>query len=435
VEVANDLRPPDPGNTHVAGEQQPMPNDESDEEEFQSSLQSGPPDSGGYFGSIGRAFTGLSHAILGVAPEDFEAWFGARYGLPAPTFSKLCFGETVKSALDEGRLLLLWFHQDESTATEKLCKEILQNISVLRVIRRSYTLWAGDTCRFEPGQIAKLLTVTVFPTLVICQPLQHGFDHTFCLEWPLGTFAQPLFRLSPEEQGQSLNTDQAIAVLTSAADDHRNEIQNRESQAARRSSQLAEERRLREEQDREFEESLLADQLAAVRRSEATSSDPTSRTSKPEAASVEISASVPSDGDLPRDSASCLPESVDSKSSPTEFDLSQREREEELKVAEEKRLERGAEIQAQPEPRANGLATAKLSLRLPTGSRLQRIFQADQTLADVYEWAHCCRPAAQPLNFELCTSFPAKSLDDRTATVGDSGLAPSAVLVMKSADD
>merc|ERR1712061_137532 len=34
----------------------------------------------------------------------------------------------------------------------------------------------------------------------------------------------------------------------------------------RRNSQLAEERRLREEQDREFEESLLADQLASVRR-------------------------------------------------------------------------------------------------------------------------------------------------------------------------
>lgn len=101
---------------------------------------------------------------------------------------------------------------------------------------------------------------------------------------------------------------------------------------------------------------------------------------------------------------------------------------------EARRRARGAEISAAPEPEPAGPATAKLSLRLPSGDRLQRTFRADQCLDEVYEWAHCCRPVAKPVSFVLCTTFPARSLTNRSDTLGDAGLAPSSALLMKEAD-
>merc|ERR1712032_513826 len=84
-------------------------------------------------------------------------------------------------------------------------------------------------------------------------------------------------------------------------------------------------------------------------------------------------------------------------------ELENTKKQEELE--EENRKTRGAEIAATSEPQASGNATAKISLRLSSGERLQRTFLSEQRLDEVYEWAHCCRPSANPLHFELCTTF------------------------------
>mmetsp|Transcript_30299 Transcript_30299/g.56044 ORF Transcript_30299/g.56044 Transcript_30299/m.56044 type:complete len:223 (+) Transcript_30299:1755-2423(+) len=99
--------------------------------------------------------------------------------------------------------------------------------------------------------------------------------------------------------------------------------------------------------------------------------------------------------------------------------------------AEEQRVKRGAEILAEAQPEPAGSSTAKISLKLSSGERMQRVFRADQELREVYEWAHCCRPVAKPLRFQLCTSFPAKALSDRSASLRDMGLTPSAVVILK----
>jgi len=377
---------------------------------------------GGWFSSLGQTLTSLGQAVLGIAPQDFEAWFSARFGDPTPAMSKDCFGDATKQALQQGRLLLLWFHQDESNATEKLCREVLQNSLVLDMLNRSYIVWGADVCRFEPGQIARLLNVTVFPTLVVCQPVRSGFDSFgadgFCIEWPLGSFAQPLLRLSPAQQGEALNTDEVIASVTSAAEDHNDAVRARQEEVQRRDLQLAEERRLREEQDREYEEALLADQLAEVARAqgaEATAAAVAGSTTSPEASSAtgaaEQSSAVNAEGENKEDAEAAAAAA---------------------REAEEKRVARGAELLAVPEPAPGAGPLAKLSLRLPTGDRLQRIFLADACLSEVYEWVQCCRPRAEPPEFELCTNFPVRALVDRSATLQESGLCPSAALLLKA---
>lgn len=381
-------------------------------------------DAGGFLGMMGQALTNLGHAVLGVASEDFGAWFAARFGEPTPPFCSATLGDANKQALQDGRVLVLWFHREEPTVTDRFCRDVLQNDIVLGLLRRSFTFWAGDVSRFEPSQVAKLLGCTAFPTLVVALPLRSGFDEFgaehFCLEWPLGTFAQPLIRLTPERPGETLSVDEVIAALTGAAEDHQDAVRDREAETQLRDLHFAEERRLREEQDREYEEALLADQMAAVAAQEqaASSEEAAKQAAAAENAAAKARAAEEAAAEEARRSAA-----------------------EEEAAAEARRLARRAELLAEgQEDAAAGsgsgkTTTAKVSLRLPSGDRLQRVFAASRLVSEVYEWAHCCRPVAQPAKFELCTNFPVKALTDRSITVEEAGLCPSSALLLRATED
>eukprot|EP00927_Polykrikos_kofoidii_P048751 TRINITY_DN42966_c0_g1_i1.p1 TRINITY_DN42966_c0_g1~~TRINITY_DN42966_c0_g1_i1.p1 ORF type:complete len:495 (+),score=88.37 TRINITY_DN42966_c0_g1_i1:57-1487(+) len=373
--------------------------------------------------------TGLIQYVLGVASEDFDKWFACRFGLPQPRFSNECFHDAVRTALASNQLLLLWFHKEEGAATDSLCRNILQNRTVLRMLRRSVLLWAGDVARFEPSEVAGLMNIDVFPSLAICKPLRTGFEATgLCFQWPLGTFVQPLHVISPPEAGEALLTDAVLGALTSAAEDNDESVQATQEANRRRNRRLAEERQLREEQDREFEESLLADQLAAIKRSEDQQPMELAAPSAASAPSATTSTATPA----PSSSATTV---VSGNGAPEEAGSGVRD-EAEAAEAEERRRARGAEILATPEPvPAAGEKTAVLVVKLPSGERLKRSFRADAALDEVYEWVHCCRPEPRPRLFELCTNFPARALNDRTVTVQESDLCPNAALLMKSLDD
>ncbi|CAJ1359218.1 unnamed protein product [Effrenium voratum] len=359
----------------------------------------------GFFGAVGKVLAGVQQAVLGVSSEDFEQWFLDRYGQPTPRFCKCTFGDTVQRALSERKLVLAWFHQEENAATEKFCRPGAE--------RESFLLWAGDVGRFEPSQVARLLGLQKFPALVVLQPVTNGFQNFLGIEWPLGTFCQPMHRCVPEDA--ALDSDMVVATITMTAMDFREEVQNLEEQQTLRDLQLAEDRRLREQQDREYEEGLLADQLAAIRSQESSPS------AEAEAAKAKAEAEA---------AAKAEAEAAAKAEAAAAAKAAEAEAEEEAK-----RQSRAQEILAQPEPQAAANATARIRVQLPSGERLQRTFQADQTLAQgVYEWAHCCRPVAQPKRFELCISFPARSLQDRSATLKDLELVPSAALVLKEVE-
>ncbi|CAE7577470.1 PUX10, partial [Symbiodinium necroappetens] len=108
--------------------------------------------------------------------KDFDQWFLDRFGPPAPSFCKTSFGDAVQRGLNEGMLVMAWFHEADGPATERFCREVLQNELVLGLLQDTFLLWAGDVCRFEPSQIARLMGLTKFPSLVLLQPLANGFD-------------------------------------------------------------------------------------------------------------------------------------------------------------------------------------------------------------------------------------------------------------------
>lgn len=424
-----------PGNRadgQAAGPDRPGPSDEEqdleDAELAFGAEQAHAATNSGWFGGLGRAMSSVGQAVLGVASEDFDCWFATRYGAPTPPFSKESFGDTVKGCLAEGKLLLVWLHQDESPATEVLCRDVLQNPIIFRNFRKSFRIWAGDVCRFEPGQIARLVGATLFPTLCVLQPLRNGYDQAFCLEWPLGSFAQPLFRISPVSRGELLNADEAIAALSTAAQDLQDRTAAREEQQQRRASQVSEARMLREAQDREFEESLLADQVAQVSRMEGAAAG-----AEPQVATV--SEVVPPTAEAPSAQAP-----ADSSASTTSQAAASGAAEAaaaaaESEAEEAQRQARGAEILATAEADPASSATAKLMVKFPSGERMQRVFRAEALLSEVYEWAHCCRKSPEPRFFEICTTFPTKCLVDKEATLLSLGLTPNAALMMKKIED
>ena len=362
-----------------------------------------------FLGAISKVWTTASQALLGVASEDFQQWFQDRYGQPTPTFCKVTFGDAVQAALAERKLLMAWFHQEENAATEQLCREVLQNDLVVASLEEDFLLWAGDIARFEPSQVARLLGLQHFPALVLLQPLANDWHANFpCVEWPLGTFCGALHRCPfVAEDGSPVDSDMVIATIQMTAQDYREEVRNVREEIQRRDVQLAEDRLLREQQDREYEEALLADQLAAVRRAEEDSP--------------------------PANEAPKTPEV--SQEAEAEASSSEKAKEAAAKEAEEEsqRQRRREEILAQPEPTASS-STARIRLQLPSGERLQRTFSATQELSEVYDWAHCCRPVACPKHFELCINFPARSLKDRSATLKELDLVPSAALVLKESE-
>lgn len=362
-----------------------------------------------WWGLAGRVVSELKRTVMGIAPEDFEGWFASRYGEPTPAISKCSFGESCEQAVAEGKLVLIWLHQEESAATEKLCKDVFQSEAFLELLGTAFLLWAGDVSRFEPGQVARILDCSSFPALIVAQPLRSGFDNrgAFALEWPFGNFAQPLLRFSPRELGDRLEDMQAdtiMAGLLGVAEDHQDAIHQRRAEEERRSGELAEDRRIREEQDREYQEALLADQLAAI----AAQEDEAARQREAQQQAEEAEAQRRAEAEAARRA------------------------EADAAAWEARRLARREELLAEPE--AQG-AVAKISLRLHSGDRLQRSFAADRPVSEVYEWAHCCRPSPVPAEFVLCTSFPVAELADRSATLQEAGLCPSAALLLKAVED
>lgn len=405
-----------------------------------------PTQNAGWFSSVTGAISRFSQAVLGISSEEFEAWFLGRYGSPAPPFCKLCFGEACKEALEGNRLVLLWLHQDESPATDALCKMVLQSETVLPLLCDSYVFWAGDVCRFEPGQIARLLDVSNYPALVVCQPLRSGYDsQPFAIEWPLGNFAQPILRIVPPEDGAPLDADHIVACLVTASADFQEAKEARERAAEARRLRIAQERMLREEQDREYEEALLMDQMNAIRKQEeeearSRSGSPQKERGTEASASPQVRPGGPTarsrncddagEASSAPEAASALAAAAAKAAAEAAAETKRREQ-----AAEERRVARGAEILAQPEPAPAGSATAKIQLRLPSGESIRRVFKAEQTLDEVYEWAHCCRPRPKPRYFDLRTSFPVKTLTDRSTTIGELGLAPSAALLLREREE
>lgn len=206
---------------------------------------------------------------------------------------------------------------------------------------------------------------------------------------------------------QGIGHEVVVAEFVQAleeADEHRK---------AREARLLSDAALLRMEQDEEFAASLAADQQAALLASSSNESG-----SDGEAAAEAPAAAAP---------AASAGEAADESSHAEAEQLAKRRR---------RLLDEFEDDQTPPE----GSAAARLSLRLPSGQRVQRTFAASDSLSKVRRWVQCCpwlpEAAGQelvvPESFELALAFPRRQLgsEEDERTLADLGLVPNAALLL-----
>ncbi|GFE55376.1 UBX domain-containing protein [Babesia ovis] len=82
----------------------------------------------------------------------------------------------------------------------------------------------------------------------------------------------------------------------------------------------------------------------------------------------------------------------------------------------------------------------KIKVRLPSGCTIESVFDKDDTVEKLYEWAGAAeyfsaKSVKIPYNFDLSTMYPSKTLSDRSQTLESANLCPNASLVLISRDD
>ena len=156
-----------------------------------------------------------------------------------------------------------------------------------------------------------------------------------------------------------------------------------------------EEIRLREEQDREYQEALLADQIREIERREEQE-----RLQKEEEERVEL---------------------------------------ERLAVeVERNRIEKARELVAKCEEPSAGAGTARIRFTLPNGKKVDRRFKSEDTIEVLRAFliTHFDETEVEMKNFGISTNFPRKTFheDDNGLTLDQAGLTPQAVVMVQDLD-
>mmetsp|Transcript_24902 Transcript_24902/g.48484 ORF Transcript_24902/g.48484 Transcript_24902/m.48484 type:complete len:475 (+) Transcript_24902:45-1469(+) len=316
----------------------------------------------------------------------FGRALNAAYGaeLQLPVFFSGSFAQALQAARLDVKLLVVYLHSENAQHTQSFCTQVLSNDYVCTMLNENFLLWGGDILRVETHFVAQMMHARQYPC--------------FCVLLPAN---DDEIRVIGALHGE-VQVDAAVALLTTCLEEmdaHRAEI------VARR-EQHAEDRSLREQQDREYQEALEMDRR--------------------------------------REEQQQLLEQEQRETQRLAEEQLRQEQEalSRIEAQQQELLERRQRQAAELAPESAD-ATARISLRLPAGQRVQRKFATCATLKDVYAWADSAaylpenkgRDLMVPDRFVLKTSFPTKDLVEMNSTVEDLQLAGTNIVLAAIEDD
>mmetsp|Transcript_134344 Transcript_134344/g.388881 ORF Transcript_134344/g.388881 Transcript_134344/m.388881 type:complete len:472 (+) Transcript_134344:81-1496(+) len=307
--------------------------------------------------------------------------------LHLPRFYEGSFGEALSKARNDLKLLVMFVHSAGAPHSRSFCTNILGNSRLRAMLDDSFIVWGGDVSSVQVRSITGFADTIEHPSLSVFLPA--SIDDTQLIGVVPGTV-------------DSVET--AAALLTSCLDD----LEAHRASLVARHEQHAEDRNLRELQDREYQETLEMDR----KRAEAKAL--LEREQREKEALEEA-------------------ERMREKEKAERFEAQLALREADLR-------RRAAELSAAPVPEE---ATARISLRLPAGQRIERRFLPDALLAEVYAWAEVApylpdnefKGLVVPERFVLKSSYPSRELTDRNRTVTELKLAGTNILLAAIEDD
>jgi len=292
-------------------------------------------------------------------------------------------GSIVECPSSQSPLLLVYVHSPLHRDAGKFASETLCNHSVARYLSEESLLRCfGASVHSADGvYVSNLLGVGSFPYVALLQVKggSGGNLDNVSMELLIKMEGPALLQLRPR---------QFLAYIETCVTAHRNVL----AEAEARRLQREEEARLREEQDREYRETLEAD-----RRREAARREEEERVAEEE----------------------------------------RRRAEEELETerAKSNKIEDALAAVGEEPPHRPG-ETARIRLTLPSGRKVDRRFHKVDTVGTVRAFLiiHFHENDIPIENFSLSTSYPKKTYEDDSLSLEDGGLCPQAVLMVQDLD-
>lgn len=341
--------------------------------------------------SIVSALQGATQALLrGNRYEDppqsaasFKQLMQQRYGLQCPDFQETSWQDAAIQAHRQFKFLFVYLHSPDHEDADRFCQQTLCNPEFVHYVNSTFLCWGGDVHKSDPFMFSSQLHVAHYPYIALLSGSGQRTRKVASCEG----FASPselMQTLQPavEEHGAQFVADQA---------DHNERQLNR---------------RLREEQDAEYQRSLLADQEREKQQAAERAAQQQQQRAAQQAQDAERA---------------------------------------EKEAAEKKRTDRATALQQRrankrvllpAEPPVGTPSTAAIRIRLPDGSSAQRRFSSDQPLQAVYDFVDSLE-GLQSLSYSLATTFPKViySSDKLQQTIQQLGLAPQAAMLVQNHDD
>jgi FAS-associated factor 2 len=318
-----------------------------------------------------------------LAARTFKNSFTLHYGQPQPHWLECGWQQAAAQAHAGFKFLFIYLHAPDHQDTDAFCKGVLQSSEVLEYIDNQFLCWGGDIRHTDAWRLSMAVQASSYPYV------------------GLMAFSGSRTRLVAASEGLCTPA-QLLTMLRDAVNQYGAEFVADQAEA----SQVELNRRLREEQDAEYEAGLRADQERERKRQEEEQQRLEQQRAAEQAEAEQRAAA----------------EAEAKKKADAETELRQR-----------KADKRNA---LQPEPESSTAQVASIRVRLPDGSNAQRRFHAHAKLQAVYDFVDS-QENLSSLKYSLATNFPRMEYgsDKLQQSLEELKLTPSAMLLVQYITD
>eukprot|EP00026_Physarum_polycephalum_P006154 Phypoly_transcript_06195.p1 GENE.Phypoly_transcript_06195~~Phypoly_transcript_06195.p1 ORF type:complete len:533 (+),score=100.93 Phypoly_transcript_06195:124-1722(+) len=309
----------------------------------------------------------------------FTQLIESRFGPHHPAFLNGTYLQAVERARSECKLLVIYLHCELNDNASNFCRNTLCTEVIESFINDNFVSWASNIKYPQGYQVNNLLSATAYPyiAVLVCNPV--------------GELPSSNVGIVDRIEGM-ISTDDLMSRLYHSLEGYGTLLHNVRAERARRET----DRRLRDEQDAAYQQSLLEDQEKERKMRE-----------EQERAERE------------------------------ERERREREEKEERERAEREQVKsRAREIRRRNiPPESTEKEAVLLVVKLPDGKQVRRKFKTGDTIQTVLDFVDCSQPEGEEIydyaeDYVLVANFPRKVFTDPTATLRDAGLTiPSTLFV------
>ena len=309
--------------------------------------------------------------------RKFHATFRSKYGLNNIEFFDGSYRRAVAAAFRSSKMLLVYLHSSLHDDAEKYVNDILGNESLKELVGSNMVAWVGQVHDVEAYNLSNQLSITTYPSLslLICNS---------------DNVVQPFDKLEGYMEVNTIIERLRLAIGVQSA----SMMRHRQEQTQRQADSM-----LREQQDREYQESIEAARQA--RETAQKQAEEAQKAAEEEERKLQLELEKVMNDKLVKD--------------------------QKIQIIRSR-------LTVEPAKGAEGVAN--LRFQLPSGSKIMRRFHKDQTVQAILDFLsiHFEDNNIEIVNFAVSTSFPKIDLDDETQTLDAVGVYPSAALMVRDLD-